>query len=158
MEPIIKTLKEKKLIGMSMEMSIIDNKTAELWKTFRSRSGEVQNRISEDFISLQKYAPNHFDNFNPKNQFVKWACVAVVNFENIPSGMDTLILTDGLYAVFHYQGSSADPSIFQYIYGEWIPNSDYNLDNRPHFEVLGPKYKNNDPSSEEEIWIPIRPK
>jgi predicted transcriptional regulator YdeE len=32
------------------------------------------------------------------------------------------------------------------------------IDNRPHFEVLGDKYKNNDPSSEEEIWIPIRKK
>jgi hypothetical protein len=28
----------------------------------------------------------------------------------------------------------------------------------PHFEVLGDKYKNNDPSSEEEVWIPIKPK
>ena len=158
MEPILKTLKEKKLIGISMEMSLVENRTAELWKTFRSRSGEVQNRISEDFISLQQYAPNHFKSFDPNNRFVKWACVEVANFENIPAGMDTLILTDGLYAMFHYQGSGADPGIFQYIYGEWIPNSDYNLDDRPHFEVLGPKYKNNDPSSEEEIWIPIQPK
>lgn len=38
----------------------------------------------------------------------------------------------------------------------WLPASDYNLDNRPHFEVLGEKYKNNDPTSEEEIWIPIK--
>jgi len=32
------------------------------------------------------------------------------------------------------------------------------LDDRPHFEVLGDKYKNADPDSEEEIWIPIRTK
>jgi AraC family transcriptional regulator len=32
------------------------------------------------------------------------------------------------------------------------------LDDRPHFEVLGEKYKNNDPTSEKEIWIPILPK
>ncbi|MFM9945765.1 MAG: GyrI-like domain-containing protein, partial [Bacteroidia bacterium] len=44
------------------------------------------------------------------------------------------------------------------IYGTWIPNSEYNLDNRPHFEILGEKYKNNHPDSEEEIWIPIKPK
>jgi predicted transcriptional regulator YdeE len=29
-------------------------------------------------------------------------------------------------------------------------------DDRPHFEVLGKNYKNNDPVSEEEIWIPVR--
>jgi AraC family transcriptional regulator len=39
-----------------------------------------------------------------------------------------------------------------------LPNSAYELDDREHFELLGEKYKNNDPNSEEEIWIPIRPK
>jgi len=37
-----------------------------------------------------------------------------------------------------------------------VPSSDYELDNRPQFEILGQKYKNNDPSSEEEIWIPVK--
>jgi AraC family transcriptional regulator len=41
---------------------------------------------------------------------------------------------------------------------EWLPNSAYALDDRPHFEALGEQYKNNDPNSEEEIWIPIKPK
>lgn len=49
-------------------------------------------------------------------------------------------------------------SIFQYIFGTWLPASGYYLDNRPHFEILGHKYKNNDPDSEEEIWIPVKPK
>ena len=26
----------------------------------------------------------------------------------------------------------------------------------PHFEILGAQYKNNEPDSEEEIWIPIQ--
>ncbi|MDP5096829.1 MAG: GyrI-like domain-containing protein [Flavobacterium sp.] len=39
-----------------------------------------------------------------------------------------------------------------------MPNSEYQLDNRPHFEILGAKYKNNAPDSEEEIWIPIKRK
>ena len=46
---------------------------------------------------------------------------------------------------------------FQYIFGTWMPDSGYKWDNRPQFEILGEKYKNNDPSSEEEIWIPIKP-
>lgn len=39
-----------------------------------------------------------------------------------------------------------------YIFATWLPSSAYVLDNRPHFEVLGAKYKSNDPGSEEEIW------
>ncbi|WP_371811654.1 GyrI-like domain-containing protein [Flavobacterium sp. M31R6] len=38
----------------------------------------------------------------------------------------------------------------------WIPNSKYDLDHRPHFEILGAKYKKDDPNSEEEIWVPIK--
>ena len=72
--------------------------------------------------------------------------------------METFTLNGGEYAVFDYKGSSNDGSIFQYIFMTWLPNSEYQLDNRPHFEVLGEKYKNNDPTTEEEIWIPIKKK
>ena len=49
-----------------------------------------------------------------------------------------------------------DRFYFSNINGTWIAKSDYNLDDRPHFEVLGEKYINAD--SEEEIWIPIKKK
>ncbi len=29
------------------------------------------------------------------------------------------------------------------------------IDNRPHFDLLFPNYKPNDPMAEHEIWIPI---
>jgi AraC family transcriptional regulator len=73
--------------------------------------------------------------------------------------METFTLTSGLYAVFQYKGTANEAAgTFQYILGTWLPNSEYTLDSRPHFEILGEKYKNNDPDSEEEIWIPIKPK
>jgi AraC family transcriptional regulator len=73
--------------------------------------------------------------------------------------MEPFTLKGGLYAVFLYKGAaSAGSATFQYILGTWIPGSEYDLDDRPHFEILGEKYKNEDPSSEEELWIPIRPK
>jgi AraC family transcriptional regulator len=46
--------------------------------------------------------------------------------------------------------------VFLSIYS--VPASNYDLDDRPHFEILGDKYKNGDPNSEEDIWIPIKPK
>jgi AraC family transcriptional regulator len=73
--------------------------------------------------------------------------------------MQTIILPAGKYAVFNYKGlaSHAAP-FFNYIFTEWIPNSIYELDNRPHFEILGEKYSNSSPDSEEEVWIPIKDK
>ena len=62
------------------------------------------------------------------------------------------------YVVFQHKSSSIDTAIFQFILGTWLSNSDYLLDNRPHFELLGDKYKNADPNSEEDIWRPIKPK
>ncbi|WP_396635069.1 GyrI-like domain-containing protein [Maribacter sp. R86514] len=157
--PKIVTLEEKILVGFSTEMSLMDNKTQELWKGFRQRSKEIANRSSDDFISLQEYPVDYFKAFSPANRFVKWACVEVEDLEFIPEKMNSLILENGLFAVFNYKGTAKDAqAFFQYIYSEWIPNSDYILDDRPHFEVLGAKYKNNDSNSEEEVWIPIKEK
>jgi AraC family transcriptional regulator len=158
MAPRIIELKPRKVIGISQEMSLVDNQTYELWKSFRVRSSEIKNRISEDFISLQLFTNGYFDVFNPTNRFVKWACVEVESIENLPHEMYSLTIPGGSYAVFEHKGSGSPQDIFQYIYGEWIPKSKYQLDDRPHFEVLGAKYKFNDPTSEEEIWIPIKTK
>jgi AraC family transcriptional regulator len=155
MQPRIENLAEKKLIGLNLRMSLLNNRTGALWQSFMPRRHEIKNTVSSNLISLQIYSPSHFKNFSPANEFTKWAAVEVRHFEDVPSGFDTMIIPSGTYAVFHYKGSSTDSSIFQYIFSEWLPKSRYALDDRPHFELLGEKYKNADPSSEEEIWIPV---
>jgi AraC family transcriptional regulator len=139
-------------------MSLVNNKTSQLWSQLVPRIKEIQNKVSKDKISMQVYPPLYYQHFNPRNEFQKWATVEVHDFQNIPDGMKTFVLEGGLYAVFDYKGSSADNSIFQYIFSKWLPNSPYLVDDRPHFEVLGSKYRNNNPNSEEEIWIPIKEK
>lgn len=156
MLPRIEQLLEKKLVGKHMSMSLAQNKTAELWKRFMPKVKEISNSVSNDLISMQVYPEAYFKTFNPMTEFEKWAVIEVSKFEDAPIDMENFILPAGLYAVFDYKGSSNDPSIFQYIFGTWLPNSEYTIDQRPHFERLGDKYKNNESSSEEEIWIPIR--
>src|SRR5687768_16177222 len=157
MEPSIETLAEKKLIGKRMTMSLSNIKTGELWRSFMPRRREIGNNLNSDLFSMQVYdRPVDFGNFN--QEFEKWAAVEVSNFDAIPDGMETFTLKGGLYAVFHYKSSSTDPAIFQFIFGTWLPNSEYVLDDRPHFEILGDRYRNADPDSEEDIRIPIKPK
>lgn len=139
-------------------MSFANYKMGELWRTFSPRRKEINNSLTNELISLAIYKPNHFVDFHPANEFERWAAVEVASFDHVPAEMETFILQGGLYAVFDYKGLNTDNSIFQYILGTWLPASDYALDNRPHFEILGDKYKNNDPASEEEIWIPIKVK
>lgn len=158
MKPSIVQLSEKKLMGLHITMSLANNKTGDLWKSFMQRRKEITNNLSNDLISLQVYNPIYFQDFKPTTTFEKWATTEVSDFNAVPKGMDTLVLESGLYAVFNYKGSSANTDIYQYIFGVWLKNSEYLLDDRPHFEVLGKNYKNADPSSEEEIWIPIKKK
>jgi len=156
-EPRIERLPKKRIIGKRLKMSLANNRTGELWGSFMPRRREVINALSSDLISMQVYSePLNLGQF--EQTFEKWAGVEVSDFSTIPEGMESFVLKEGLYAVFDYKGSSADHRIFSYIFGTWLPKSDYNLDHRPHFEVLGEKYKNADPNSEEEIWIPVKPK
>lgn len=154
MEPEIVTLAEKKLIGRRLRMSLAANRTGELWGSFIPRRKEITNSLTTELISLQVY-PWPVDFSDLTREFEKWAVVEVSDFDPVPDGMETFTLPGGLYAVFHYKGSSSDTRIFAYIFGIWLPASPYLLDDRPHFEVLGSKYRNNDPESEEDICIPI---
>jgi AraC family transcriptional regulator len=159
MNPIIKILPEKKLIGKRMIMSFSNNKTIELWKNFMPRRKEIQNNIGTELYSMQIYSPSFFVKVDTNKEFEKWAAIEVTNFNIVPDGMEKFTLTAGLYAVFLYKGAaSAAAETFQYILGTWLPSSEYVLDNRTHFEILGEKYKNEDPNSEEEIWIPVKKK
>lgn len=140
-----------------MEMSFNHNKTFELWKSFMPRRKEIAEGMNDLLYSVQVYYTT-FDiiNFNPDEKFVKWATVEIPSQAKIPEGMNELIISGGVYAVFRHRGAGKTaPATYQFIFGTWLPNSGYRLDNRPHLEVLGDKYKNDDPDSEEEMWIPI---
>ena len=159
MIPELRELKEKKLIGKRLRMALSDNRTFELWKSFMPRRKEIRNTITTtDLISMQVYEASHdFQNFNPHAVFDKWAAIEVSSFDSIPEGMEAFTLPAGLYAVFiHHGPPSAFEKTFRYIFSTWLPASGYLPDHRPHFELLGEKYKNEHPDSEEEVWIPVR--
>lgn len=154
----IQLSQEKKLIGKKLIMSFSSYKISELWKAFMSDRAKITNSVSGDLISMAIYSQDFFKNIDPLKEFEKWAMAEVSDFESIPAGMETFLLESGLYAVFNYKGSGNDQRIYDHIFKIWLPDSGYLLDDRPHFEVLGSKYKNNDINSEEEIWIPVRQK
>ncbi|MGE5683485.1 MAG: GyrI-like domain-containing protein [Bacillota bacterium] len=158
MQPRIEIIPEKKLVGKHMRMSLAQNRTSELWRSFMTEIKGIKNLVSSDLISMQVYdASLDFKDFNLTTEFEKWAAVEVADFNSVPDNMDTCILQGGLYAVFIYKGlPSQFQNTFHYIFNVWLPGSEYELDNREHFEILGDKYKNNDPDSEEEVWIPVK--
>ncbi|TAJ53896.1 MAG: AraC family transcriptional regulator [Chitinophagaceae bacterium] len=156
MEPRIVHLTQKILVGKHLLMSIADNKTGQLWQSFMPVRNTISHKTGTDLFSLQLYPPDYFLAFNPHTPFTKWAAAEVTEAGNIPVGMEVLLVEGGLYAVFPHTGMGTE--IFSYIFSEWLPRSGYTLANRPHFELLGEKYKQGCDDSEEEIWIPVEPK
>jgi len=157
-EPRITFLAEKKLLGHTLTMSLVQNKTYELWRNFMPHHKQINNRVSEDLFSVQVFgAKFSFNPYNPEAEFEKWACAEVSHYPTDLNTFKPLIIPAGMYAVFIHKGPpSIAPQTFGYIFNTWLPNSGYALDQRPHFELLGAKYKNNHPESEEEVWIPIK--
>lgn len=158
MEPTIRTIAEKYLVGRRMSMSLSEDKTGQLWGSFMPRRKEVEQAVCTDLYSLQVYDETYFQSFNPQKIFEKWAAIEVAPGAPVPQGLEAFVLSGGQYAVFLHRGLHTDTRTFQYIFSTWLPQADFMLDNRPHFELLGARYKTGDPLSEEEIWIPVRPK
>lgn len=146
-------------MGLHREISMIKNDTAEIFREFMPRRNEVENRTDKKIIDLRIYKQDYFTSFNPKNTFTKWACVRVSEAVNLPHEMDCHSMAGGLYARFSAPENPANPSeIFQFIFREWLPNSHYILDDRPHFDILNEGKPNTSSSGTQLIHIPIAEK
>ena len=150
---------EKKLLGKRVSMSFVNNKTFLLWNSFMPRLKEIQNKKGGELFSLEVYESFSATDFNPEKEFDKWACVEVTNYDVVPAEMETLTVPQGLYAVFLHKGPASEgEKTYRYIFQTWLPESEFIVDSRPHFAVMGEKYKNNSTDNEEEIWIPVKAK
>jgi AraC family transcriptional regulator len=159
--PRIVEITPKKLTGMHIETSLSENKTRILWSNFMPKLKKVAKNTTQKLYSIQVFDKDlNIDSFNPKTIFTKWAAAEISDVRNTPECMESFILPGDLYAVFIHKGPAHTfPGTSQYIFGHWLPNSKYELDHRPHFEIMDENYPgSNDPDSEEEVWIPIRKK
>lgn len=158
MKVYIESVNAKKIVGLKIRMTLSDNKTVHLWKTFMPLLYGVKARVNASLLAVQEYAAKlDFASFSADDEFEMWAGVEVLSFDEQPEELETLVLASGQYATFLYRGK---PEGMQFAYRNffenWLPGSGYALDARPHFQVMGEKYKKDDPDSEEEVWIPIR--
>lgn len=157
MQPRFENISAKVIAGQRLNMSFRQNKTGALWQSFMPRRGEIKNPVDASFYSLEVYPFGFFDDFKPDNEFEKWAGVEVNNDAEQPDGIELLTIPAGQYAVFTHRGpASTGPKTYQYIFGVWLPGSDYVIDDRPHFALMDEKYKHEQPDSEEDIYIPIK--
>ncbi len=156
MMPELRNFPETFFSGIRKEMSYAHNTTFELWHKFMPQRPSIHNVTGTDLFSIEVYPDGFFKAFNPANTFEKWAAVPVFS-KDVGDGMELLVIPDGLYVVFTHHGPASEGAeTYRRIFEDWLPASGFVLDNRPHFAVMGEKYKADCPSSEEEIWIPVK--
>lgn len=155
--PEIESLHAMRVVGIHRTMSFADPAMRELWQAFRPRTKEIGGRASEDFVSVRVFERPVKGAPTLESRFEQWAAVEVTHFGEVPEGMDSHTLGGGPYVRFTYRGRASDFAMAaRYIYGEWLPASDYEVDDREHVEILGPAYRPDDPHATEKVWIPVR--
>ena len=140
---------EKYCIGVGKEMSLIHNRTHEIFKAFMPRKNEILTSNHDFVVDLKFYPKTYFEVFDPAKQFFKYAGVLVSKDSIVPDQMELIVIPAGQYAVFQ-QHQKQDDRIFEYIFTEWLPKSKYQLDHRPHFDLIFTA------TTPDEIWIPIK--
>jgi AraC family transcriptional regulator len=163
MQPRFETLAPTPLVGLRARMTLAADRSPELWRRFMPRRHEVPGRVEGRYISMA--VRDRVSGADPSGllpvdtPFDRWVAVEVNAAGGVPEGMESHIRSGGLYAVFVHRGpASAAPRTWGYIFGTWLPASQFELDDREHFEVLPEGYRPDDPAAEEEVWIPVRPR
>lgn len=152
MNPKIISINKKMVVGMQSKMRHGEyGNIVKLWKSFMPFRKHIKNAVNQDLIAMQIYEDLNI----PQNSFEIWACAEVLSLDDIPENMSSCSISQGEYAVFIQKGMDASAT-YQRIITEWLPDSGYEIDDRPHFQVMGEKYKNGSPDSEEDFYVPIR--
>ncbi|TDF42242.1 AraC family transcriptional regulator [Alteromonadaceae bacterium M269] len=155
MEPEIITRPAIKLVGIANQYDNADLSLPRLWSGFRPYRDKIKNRISDSAFGIYEA----YEEEGEDVKFVYICSAAVENFDDIPEGMVSRELPEQLYAKFVHKGpiSHLDKSL-KYIWGSWLPKSNYQYVEKPDFELYPPGYNVMDPQSEMALHIPIQEK
>jgi AraC family transcriptional regulator len=118
---------DKLLVGIAAKMSMASDATPKLWQRFMPRRKEIQNAVE------------------------------VASRNSVPDEMKRFVLRGGHFAVFDHCGPPSEfPKTLNFIFSQWLPQSEWQLDDREHFEMLLPGWRADDLNAREEVWIPVK--
>jgi AraC family transcriptional regulator len=160
-QPKIVLAPEKLLAGYQMEMSFAVDKTPQLFRKFMPQRFNIPHKTSEHIFLVNIFPPQlTLSEITIETLFHKWGTQEVSAKSVLPEGMDYFTLPGGHYAVFIHKGPASEfARTFDFIFGQWLPQSEWMYDySRHRFELIPPGNRPDDPQAEEEIWIPVKAK
>ena len=127
----------------------------QMWMAFDQRRKEISNRVKGKSFG---FAISEEGNML-EDTLTYFASVEVSCLDQIPAGMKALTLKPRLYAMFENVGHPHKSHLtIDYIYGVWLPNSDFVRDEGHDYEVFGQDYVLSNPESASTYCLPIKSK
>lgn len=152
MEPEIVTRAEAKVVGIARQYREEDLNMETLWSAFRQNASKITNRVGNDAFGIyEEYLETGSD-----IGFTYICSVEVTDFDHVPDGMITRTIPKHLYAAFRHNGPmSSLPETLKYIWGSWLPKSDFDYVEKPDFELYAPNTQKDGPDKTLFMYIPI---
>lgn len=160
--PEIVTLPDMTVVGMQTLMSTKNNIISNLWMRFVPRAGEIKDRAKTDAMLGISYDMQEIgtDPDAREGQFFYLAGVIVSDVKELPEGMTYRRMIKHLYAKFtHRGGLDKLGDTYKYMYGQWLPNSKYDVDEiAPEIEWYDNRFMPDSANSAFDIYMPIAEK
>lgn len=145
-----------KVIGMDVVTTQKNNKIPQLWDNFNKRFHEIENiAVKNACLGVCPYV--EMQDFNEDSEFRYIAGAIVKDFSKVPDGMVTYDMPAQKYAVVTHKGTLDKlQETYQYIYAEWLKNSEFEFCPSAEFEWYDERFKFGSEDSELDLYIPIR--
>lgn len=153
--PKIKEIKEKKVIYIRSLGNYGGLSTGETW----TRLWDFIKQKKLFSFGMESLGLSHDDpNITDEEKLRYDACVTIKKDVDPEGEVGVKTIAGGKYAIFKYKGSYSNLGhVYNYIYRNWLPSTNYELDDRPCFD----KYINNPGKTKAEklkthIYIPLK--
>lgn len=156
MQPAFEEHAEELVIGIGASFS--ENpfwQINKLWDEFNRRENEIPN-LSGNY-SLGVCMSKHPDiPIKEGDTFVYIAGRPVSSLSEVPQGMVAVKIPKRKYAKFTHKGQLTNlPHTVNYIWGTWLPKSEFKHANSPDFELYDERFDVKTLSGEIDIFVPI---
>lgn len=161
MQPKIIEKESFKVLGIQGDFTMENNTIPQMWDAFIPRMGEIKNRVNPEIcygICSSPGPETNYQEFTEQTIFNELVCQEVADFNHIPAGMTTRTIPDGKYAVFTHKGPLSNlKHTYDYIYKNWLPDSQYKVSAPYDFELYDGRFNYMDQeNSEIDIYVPIK--
>jgi AraC family transcriptional regulator len=156
MEPKIVDLDRIILVGLPFYGDPSTGGFGQAWHRFFPLAERIPHRVNPAVMyGVEMYGPESMQEH--KWTYFPSTAVSQLDVSEIPDHLFAAVLPAARYAVFTAKGGlTALPATFRYAYDTWLPASEYEGTGMLDFELYDERFRESEPDSELDVYIPIR--